>query len=91
MQALRRLRNYEDNYTATWCWQVAHEIVAIAERYNAFIAIEELKGLKNARGSRRGNRKSKRMPYRRLRAALESVAGQHGVKVVAVYFRRAIL
>ena len=83
-QCLRRLRKYESSYTTTRCWQVAHEIVRLAERCNAFIAIEDLSGLKDAKGNRKGNRKSKRMPYHRFRVALESVAGQNGIKVVAV-------
>jgi IS605 OrfB family transposase len=86
-QALRRLRRHEKHYNTTRCWQVAHEIVELAERYNAFIAIEDLKGLKDARANRKGNRKAKRMPYHRLRVALESVAGQKGRLVVTVYPR----
>jgi hypothetical protein len=39
----------------TQCWQVAH--VELAKRYNALIAIEDLKGLKDAEGNRKGNRK----------------------------------
>jgi IS605 OrfB family transposase len=86
-KALRRLRKAESNYTTTRCWQVAHEIVKLAEQYNAFIAVEDLKGLKNAKANRKGNRKAKRMPYRRFRAALESVAGQSNRLVVAVHPR----
>jgi IS605 OrfB family transposase len=86
-KALRRLRKAESNYTTTRCWQVAHEIVKIAKKYDAFIAIEDLKGLKDARGNRKGNRKAKRMPYRRFRAALESVAGQSNRLVVPVHPR----
>jgi IS605 OrfB family transposase len=83
-QALRKLRKRERHYTTTRCWQVAHEIVKLAEQYNALIAIENLKGLKDAKGNRKGNRKAKRMPYRRFRVALESVAWQKGRLVVAV-------
>jgi len=86
-QSLRRLGKQESNYTTTRCWQVAHEIVKLAEQHNAFIAIEDLKGLKNARGNRKSNRKAKRMPYRRFRVALESVAGQNHRLVVAVHPR----
>jgi putative transposase len=86
-QALRELRKYENNYTTTRCWQVAHEIADLAERYNAFIAIEDLSNLKNAKGNRKGNRKAKRMPYHKFRVALESVAGQNNRLVVAVYPR----
>jgi len=83
-QTLRRLRGYEKRYIATRCWQVAHEIVKLAERYNAFIAVEDLKGLKNAKANRKGNRKAKRMPYAKLRLAVGSVAGQSNRLVVAV-------
>jgi len=83
-QALRRLRKRESNYSTTRCWQVAHEIVELAERHNAFIAIEDLKRLKDARGNRKGNRKAKRMPYHKFRGALESVAGQNRRLVVAI-------
>jgi len=86
-QALRRLRKRESNYTTTRCWQVVHEIVELAEKYNAFIAIEDLKHLRDAKCNRKGNRKSKRMPYHKFRVALESVAGQNGRLVVAVYPR----
>jgi len=83
-QALRRLKRYETDYTRTRCYQVAHEIVEVAVRYNAFIAIEDLKHLNRARGNRKSNRKTKRMPYARLRLAIESVAGQNNVMVRAV-------
>jgi len=86
-QALRRLRKRERHYCSTRCWQVAHEIVELAKRYNALIAIEDLKGLKDAKGNRKGNRKAKRMPYAKLRVALESVAGQNNRLVVAIYPR----
>jgi IS605 OrfB family transposase len=86
-KALRRLRRYEDNFVTTRCWQVAHEIVAIAGEYNAYIAIEDLKHLNRARGNRRGNRKAKRMPYRKFRVALESVGGQKHRLVESVYPR----
>lgn len=85
--ALRKLRKEESDYTMTRCWQVAHEIVKVAEQYNALIAIEDLKGLKSARGNKKGNRKAKRMPYSKIRVALESVAGQKGILIVAVYPR----
>ncbi|MEM4406776.1 MAG: transposase [Candidatus Methanomethylicaceae archaeon] len=83
-QALKRLKRKESDYTTTRCWQVVHEIVKLAEQYNAFISIEDLNGLINAKGNRKGNRKAKRMPYAKLRAALLSVAGQNGRLVVAV-------
>lgn len=84
IQKLRKLKKYETNYTETRCWQVAHKIISLAKEYNAFISIEDLHGLKDAKGHRKSNRKTKRMPYHMLRVALESVAGQNNTLVETV-------
>jgi len=86
-QALGRLRRYESDFTKTRSHQIAHEIISLAKKYNAFIAVEELRNLYQARGSRKSNRKSKRLPYSRFRAALERLATQDGRLVVPVYPR----
>jgi len=83
-QALNRLRAKESNFVKTRSEQVAHEIVELARKHNSFIAIENLSNLYRARGGRKGNRKSKRLPYRKLRAALEAVATQDGRLLVLV-------
>jgi len=44
---LRKIKHDERNFIITRIWQVAHEIVEIAERFNAVIAIENLKHLRN--------------------------------------------
>ncbi len=82
-RALRKLRGYEANFTRTRCYQIAHEIVDLAVKHNASIAIEDLKGLNGTRLRRKTNRRVKRMPYNELRQALESVAFQNGVDVAA--------
>jgi IS605 OrfB family transposase len=86
-RVLRELGGYEENFDHTRCYQEAHRIVALAEQYNATIAIEDLKGLNNARLSRKSNRKVKRMPYSMLRQALQSVAWQKGIEVNLVSAR----
>lgn len=83
-RALRKLRGYEANFTQTRCYQIAHEIVDIALRQGASIAIEDLKGLNGTKLRRKTDRKVKRMPYSQFRQALESVAFQNGVNVVPV-------
>ena len=83
-QKLSNLKKQEQNYTKTRCYQIAHEIVALANEHNATIAIEHLSGLKNAKGNRKSNRRVKRMPYNTFRAALESVAKRAGAFVIAV-------
>lgn len=81
---LNDLKTQERNYTKTRCYQIAHEIVALANEHNAIIAIEDLNGLKNAKGHRRSNRRVKRMPYNIFRAALGSIAERAGTFVIAV-------
>ena len=84
IQKLRKLRRKEKNYVRTRSYQVAHQIVNLAKEYNAFISIENLKHLNRARGNRKSNRKSKRMPYATFRVALESVAWENGILVETV-------
>lgn len=83
-RALRKLRGYEANFTKTRCYQIAYEVVKLAIEKNASIAIEDLKGLNGTKLSRKTDRKVKRMPYSEFRQALESVAFQNGVNVMAV-------
>ncbi len=83
-QKLRELKKREQNYVKTRCYQVAHDIVALANEHNAIIGIENLNGLRNAKGHRKSNRRVKRMPYNIFRAALESVAKRAGRFVLAV-------
>lgn len=83
-QTLRKLRGRERNFDKTRCYQVAHQVVALARRYGAIIAIEDLNGLKDAKLSRKSNRKVKRMPYTMFRRALESVGLQSGIQVAAI-------
>ena len=83
-QKLKVLKSKERKYVKTRCYQIAHEIVEIAKIHKSIIAIENLKGLKNAQGHRKSNRRTKRMPYHTFRAALESVATRAGVEVMPV-------
>ena len=81
---LRKMRHDETNFVKTRCYEIAHEVVNLAKKYNAYIAIEDLKGLYNSRLNRKANRKVKRMPYYRFEVALRQVAGQNNTAVVAV-------
>ena len=83
-QKLKALKYKERNYVKTRCYQIAHEIVEIAKTHKSVIAIENLKGLKNARGHRKSNRRTKRMPYHIFRAALGSVATRAGIEMMSV-------
>jgi len=87
-RALRKLKGKERNFVNTRIWQVAHEIVEIALRYNAVIAIEKLKHLRKHNGKgkkpKRANRKIHRIPFAKFKTAIQSVAWQHGIDVVEV-------
>ena len=87
-RALRRMRHAERNFVNTRIWQVSHEIVEIAMRYDAVIAIEKLKHLRERSGKgkkpKRANRKIHRIPFHKFRIAIQSVAWQHGIDVVEV-------
>ncbi|HIE15276.1 TPA: hypothetical protein EYP70_08395, partial [Candidatus Bathyarchaeota archaeon] len=81
------MKHDERNFVITRIWQIAHEIVEIAEKYNAVIAIEKLKNLRNnGRGKKpkRANRKIHRIPFAKFRTAIQSVAWQDGIDVVEV-------
>jgi IS605 OrfB family transposase len=80
-QALRRLKRKEHNFTTTRCWQVAHQVVELATEFDACIAMEDLNGLNEKKLNRKGNRKVRRIPFRRFQQAVESVARQKGIRV----------
>ena len=87
-RALERMKLAERNFVTTRMWQVSHEIVEIAMRYDAAIAIENLKHLRKRNGKgrkpKRANRKIHRIPFAKFRIAIQSVAWQHGIDVVEV-------
>ena len=87
-RALRSMKHDERNFVNTRIWQITHEIVEIAMRYDAVIAIEKLKHLRkrNDRGRKpkKANRKIHRIPFAKFKTAIQSVAWQHGIDVVEV-------
>jgi IS605 OrfB family transposase len=80
-RALRGLKDKEYNLDKTRCYQVAHEIVRLAEEHDATVAIEDLNGLKDSRLNRKANRKVKRTPYHLFKEAIRQVAWQNGIAV----------
>lgn len=83
-RVLGELRGYEHNFAKTRCYQEAHRIVVLAKQHGGTIAVEDLKGSKSTKLSRKSNRKVKRMPYSMFRQAIQSVAWQEGVEVSLV-------
>jgi transposase len=90
---LKSLKGYETNLVKTRCYQVAHEVVDWALKFDSMIAIEDLKGLHKRRrrtkakdGKRTGkprfvekliNRKVHHMPNDIFSTALTSVSYQN--------------
>ena len=83
---LKRLSGKQRNYVRTRMWQIANEIVKLAEEFNANIAIERLRGLRKRKGewSRKSTRKVNRIPYGLFRHTLKCVAEREGVVVEEV-------
>ena len=86
IKGLRRLRHYQFSIVNTRSWQVAHEIVDLAVKYNANINVENLKHLKTGRKignskGRKSNRLINRIPYARFFHALDCIALRSSVLV----------
>jgi len=80
---LKRLSGKQRNYVRTTMWQMANQIVKLAEDLDANIAIEGLEHLRKRKGewSRKSTRKVNRIPYGFFRHALKHVAEREGVIV----------
>ena len=81
---LKKMKHDETNFVKTRCYEIAHEVANLAKKHNAYIAIEDLKGLCKSRLHRKANRKVKRMPYYKFGVALQQIAGQNNTAVVAI-------
>ena len=77
---LKRLRHKQRDYVKTRSGQVAKEVVELAKKYGASVAIEKL-GFRSRRHekNRKANRKINRIPYARLKEFLASDCEQSGV------------
>ncbi|MEM4157382.1 MAG: transposase [Candidatus Methanomethylicaceae archaeon] len=80
---LKRLSGKQRNFVKTRMWQIANEIVKLAEEFNANIAIERLRYLRKRKGewSKKSTRKLNRIPYGSFRHALKHVAVRESVAV----------
>lgn len=83
-RGLRHLDRRERNFNQTRCYQIAHQIVTLAEKYGAVIAIEDLTGIGKSKLSRKVNRKVKRTPFYKFGQILQHVAWQKGISVETV-------
>lgn len=83
---LKQLSRRQRNYTRTRCWQLAAELVKLANQFDAKITVERLKHLRKRKNewSKRSRKIVNRIPYGFLRFALEHKGVQEGVGVKAV-------
>lgn len=90
LRSLRRIRRFEYNFVRTRLFQISNQIVTLAKQFNvSHIIIEDLKGLKV--GRKLGNSKGRKVngiinkiPYAKFRIALNIIATQQKINVVAV-------
>lgn len=83
---LKRLSQRQRDYTRTRCWQLAGELVELAMRFDARIAIERLGNLQKRRGEwgKNSRKRVNRIPYGFLRFAIGHKAAQERVIVEVV-------
>jgi len=75
-RALRKLKNKQRNFVKTRSGQITKQIINLAKKYNASVAIERLRNLRAKRGefNRRSNQKINLIPYGKFREFLKSNA-----------------
>ena len=82
-KSLKRLRNKQVNYVKTRSGQIAKEIVNLAIKYNAYVAIEKLKNIRaeNGKFSKEANKRINRIPYRKFIEFLKSNCEMFGIPI----------
>lgn len=83
---LKKLSGKQRNYIKTRMWQISNELVKLAKRFNANIAIERLRHLRKTKRewSKKSRRKTNRIPYGFFRHSLKHIAEREGVIVEEV-------
>lgn len=86
IKSLRRLSKKQSDFIKTRSGQIAKEIINIALKFDAYIAIEKLSNLRAKRGKMNKNarRKINRIPYRQLIEFLKSNGEMFYVPVIEV-------
>ncbi|MCK4327680.1 MAG: transposase [Candidatus Diapherotrites archaeon] len=85
--SLERTKRKQSNFVRNRSYEVAWQIVGLAKKHRATIAIEDLNKLKEnvvVKGAKQLNKTTQRLPYRKLRFALESICLVEGVPLVVV-------
>jgi IS605 OrfB family transposase len=90
---LKKLSGKQKNYVRTGMWMISNEIVKLAKRFNANIAIEGLKHLRKRNGewSKRSIRKVNHIPYGFFRHALNHVAERDRVASLNIAKRATLV
>jgi len=83
LRAVKKIGHKERRIVSDELHKIAKDVVDEAERYNAIIAIGNLKGVRNNKG-RRVNRKINAMPFYRLKEYIKYKALERGILVIEV-------
>jgi IS605 OrfB family transposase len=79
---LRRIKRYERNFVKTNLGQVVREIIKLAKRFDADIAIEKLKRFKPI--ARKANREIMRIPFYKFKQILEQRCFDNNIRLSVV-------
>ena len=90
LRSLRNIKSFEYNFVRTRLFQISNEIITLANQFNvSHIVIEDLKFLRT--GRKLGNSKGRKVngiinkiPYAKFRNALNIIATQQIINVVAI-------
>ncbi len=89
-KSLRKIRRFEYNFVRTRLFQINNEITTLAKQFNvSHIVIEDLKFLRTGRklGNSKGRKVNKiinKIPYAKFRNALNIIAIQQQINIVAI-------
>ena len=89
-RSLRNIKRFEYNFVKTRLFQISNEIIVLANKFNvSHIVIEDLKNLRV--GRKLGNSKGRKVngiinkiPYAKFRSALNIIAIQQKINVIAI-------
>ena len=84
LRAIKKIGHKEQRIVKNELHKIAREIVEEAERYNAVIAVGNLRGIRKNKKGRKANRKINTMPFHQLKEYIKYKAFEKGIAVIEV-------
>jgi len=84
LQAIKKIGHKEKKIVNNELHKIAKEIVAEAEKFDAIIAIGNLRNVRNNNKGRKANRKINSMPFYRLKEYIKYKAFEKGIAVIEI-------